>query len=124
MVEKSFSACRGEPADHFIASGRGLYAGSTFKRAIPAEKFPLNAQPYVCGAVDGRLRPLYQDFRNVGRSLARSRFDSTEVETSPAVLADQIKSLDWTVHKARRKGTIGPHLLGEVCAKARALIGQ
>lgn len=41
-----------------------------------------------------------------------------------AVLSDQIKSLDWTVRKACRKGAIALHLLGEVRAKARALIGQ
>ena len=41
-----------------------------------------------------------------------------------AVLADQVKSLDWSMRKARRKGAIAPHLLAEVRAKARALIGQ
>jgi len=40
------------------------------------------------------------------------------------VLADQIKSLDWTVRKARRKGAVDPCVLAEVRAKARALIGQ
>lgn len=45
-------------------------------------------------------------------------------EIPGAVLADQIKSLDWTVRKARWKGTIALHLLGEVRAKAHALIGH
>ncbi|WP_445143371.1 endoribonuclease MazF [Dyella sp. Tek66A03] len=40
------------------------------------------------------------------------------------VLADQIKSLDWTVRKAKRKGMVEPHVLAEVRAKARALIGH
>ncbi len=44
-------------------------------------------------------------------------------EMPSAVLGDQIKSLDWTVRKARRKGATALHLLGEVRAKARALIG-
>ena len=38
-------------------------------------------------------------------------------------LADQIKSFDWRVRKARRKGTASPAELREVRAKARALIG-
>ena len=40
------------------------------------------------------------------------------------VLADQVKSLDWTMRKARRKGAVDPLVLAEVRAKARALIGQ
>lgn len=40
-----------------------------------------------------------------------------------AVLADQIKSLDWRKRKARPKGTISPVELEDVRAKIRALIG-
>lgn len=40
-----------------------------------------------------------------------------------AVLADQVKSLDWRQRRAKRKGTISPAELAEVRAKIRALIG-
>ena len=40
-----------------------------------------------------------------------------------AVLADQVKSLDWRKRGARRKGTIAAAELAEVRAKIRALIG-
>jgi mRNA interferase MazF len=40
-----------------------------------------------------------------------------------AVLADQVKSLDWRKRRARRKGTISAAELSEVRAKLRALIG-
>ena len=40
-----------------------------------------------------------------------------------AVLADQVKSLDWRKRRAKRKGTISPAELAEVRAKIRALIG-
>jgi mRNA interferase MazF len=40
-----------------------------------------------------------------------------------AVLADQIKSLDWRKRRARRKGAISTAELAEVRAKVRALIG-
>src|ERR1700691_3476721 len=40
-----------------------------------------------------------------------------------AVLADQVKSLDWRKRRAKRKGTISPSELEEVRAKIRALIG-
>ena len=40
-----------------------------------------------------------------------------------AVLADQVKSLDWRKRRARRKGTISATELVEVRAKIRALIG-
>lgn len=40
-----------------------------------------------------------------------------------AVLADQVKSLDWRKRRARRKGAISADELSEVRAKARALIG-
>jgi mRNA interferase MazF len=40
-----------------------------------------------------------------------------------AVLADQVKSLDWRKRRARRKGAISVAELAEVRAKIRALIG-
>lgn len=40
-----------------------------------------------------------------------------------AVLADQVKSLDWRQRRAKRKGTISLAELAEVRAKIRALIG-
>jgi len=40
-----------------------------------------------------------------------------------AVLADQIKSLDWRKRKAKRKGSVSPAELADVRAKIRALIG-
>jgi mRNA interferase MazF len=39
-----------------------------------------------------------------------------------AVLADQLKSLDWRVRKATRKGAASPDELAEVRAKVLALI--
>ena len=45
-------------------------------------------------------------------------------KVASVVLADQVKSLDWTVRKARRKGAVDARVLAEVRAKARALIGQ
>lgn len=42
---------------------------------------------------------------------------------SGAVLADQVKSLDWIARKARRKGQVTPAELTEVRAKLGALIG-
>lgn len=41
-----------------------------------------------------------------------------------AALADQVKSLDWVVRKASRKGRASSAELAEVRAKAIALIGQ
>src|SRR5271167_550394 len=43
--------------------------------------------------------------------------------TLSAVLADQVKSLDWRKRRARRKGTIAAVEIAEVRAKIRALIG-
>ncbi|MGK9054801.1 endoribonuclease MazF [Xaviernesmea oryzae] len=40
------------------------------------------------------------------------------------VLADQVKSLDWRARNAQRKGRVSAHELGEVRAKAAALIGK
>ncbi len=39
-----------------------------------------------------------------------------------AVLADQVKSLDWRARKAERKAKVDPEILGEVQAKIRALL--
>ncbi len=46
-----------------------------------------------------------------------------EGKQASAALADQIKSLDWNVRKAVRKGKASPDELAEVRAKALALIG-
>lgn len=43
--------------------------------------------------------------------------------TPSAVLADQLKSLDWRKRRARRKGALSPDQLADVRAKIRALIG-
>jgi len=40
-----------------------------------------------------------------------------------AVLADQVKSLDWRARNARRKGRAAASELAEVRAKVRALVG-
>jgi mRNA interferase MazF len=47
------------------------------------------------------------------------------VATDPpsAVLADQIKSLDWRARRAVRKGSVKPAVLEEVKAKIKALLG-
>ncbi len=42
---------------------------------------------------------------------------------SGVVLADQIKSLDWTGRKATRKGAVSAQELEEIQAKCKALIG-
>ena len=39
-----------------------------------------------------------------------------------AALADQVKSLDWKVRKAKRKGQVTSTEHAEVCAKSVALI--
>jgi mRNA interferase MazF len=39
------------------------------------------------------------------------------------VLADQVKSLDWRVRKAKRKGAVSAEEMAEVRAKIQALIG-
>jgi len=40
-----------------------------------------------------------------------------------AILADQVKSLDWRARRAIRKGRVSDVVLAEVRAKLRALIG-
>ena len=42
---------------------------------------------------------------------------------SSAVLADQVKSLDWRSRKAKRKGRVSSEELGDVRAKIVALLG-
>lgn len=44
-------------------------------------------------------------------------------DPASVVLADQLKSLDWRVRKATRKGGVSPDELAEVRAKIMALIG-
>ena len=44
-------------------------------------------------------------------------------ENPSAVLADQVKSLDWRKRRAKRKGTTSSSELAEVRAKIQALIG-
>lgn len=52
-------------------------------------------------------------------------FEVLIASTTPAsvVLADQIKSLDWHVRKATRKGAVSAGELADVRAKILALIG-
>jgi len=38
------------------------------------------------------------------------------------ILADQIKSLDWKTRKTKYKNKVGPEVLAEVKAKAKALL--
>lgn len=44
-------------------------------------------------------------------------------EPPSAILADQVKNLDWRARGASRKGRVTEELLAEVRAKIRALIG-
>lgn len=39
------------------------------------------------------------------------------------VLSDQVKSLDWRVRKAKKKGTVEEEVLQDVRAKIKALLG-
>lgn len=39
------------------------------------------------------------------------------------ILSDQVKSLDWRVRKAKKKGTVSEAVLQEVRAKIKALLG-
>ena len=43
--------------------------------------------------------------------------------TPSVALADQVRSLDWRVRRARRKGAVRAAELAEIRAKAAALIG-
>lgn len=44
-------------------------------------------------------------------------------EAPSVALADQVRSQDWRVRKATRKGRVSPAELAEVRAKLKALIG-
>jgi mRNA interferase MazF len=51
-------------------------------------------------------------------------FEVVVLQVPPsAVLADQVKSLDWRVRGAVRKGTVPPQILADVRAKINALLG-
>jgi mRNA interferase MazF len=51
-------------------------------------------------------------------------FEVVIAGTAPsAVLADQVKSLDWRIRKATRKGAVSAEELAEVRAKLLTLIG-
>ena len=43
--------------------------------------------------------------------------------TPSAVLADQVRSLDWRERRARKKGSVSSAEVNEIRAKLRALIG-
>jgi len=47
-----------------------------------------------------------------------------DTDRQSAVLADQVKSLDWRARGAKRKGHVSAAELSEIRAKARALIGR
>ena len=50
-------------------------------------------------------------------------FEVVESDDPPsAVLADQVRSLDWRARNATRKGRLSPAALAEVQAKIRALL--
>jgi mRNA interferase MazF len=50
-------------------------------------------------------------------------FEVVVAETPPsAVLADQLKSLDWRARSAVRKGAVSAQILAEVQAKIKALL--
>jgi len=51
-------------------------------------------------------------------------FEVTIAGDQGVVLADQIKSLDWKARNAQRKGGVSTRELGDIRAKALALIGQ
>jgi mRNA interferase MazF len=56
--------------------------------------------------------------------IKRYPFEVLIAGTPPnAVLADQMKSLDWRKREARPKGRVSPEELAEVRAKIHALIG-
>jgi mRNA interferase MazF len=51
-------------------------------------------------------------------------FEVVVTQTPPsAVLADQVKSLDWRARSAVRKGAVPPQVLAEVRGKIKALLG-
>ena len=46
-----------------------------------------------------------------------------DLDPPSAILADQVKNLDWRARGASRKGAVEPHVLAEVRAKLKPLIG-
>ncbi|MSP00981.1 MAG: endoribonuclease MazF [Acetobacteraceae bacterium] len=51
-------------------------------------------------------------------------FEVVVTQTPPsAVLADQVKSLDWRARGAVRKGGVSPQILADVQAKIKTLLG-
>ncbi len=51
-------------------------------------------------------------------------FEVVVTQSPPsAVLADQVKSVDWRARRAVRKGSVSPHILADVQAKIKALLG-
>jgi mRNA interferase MazF len=47
----------------------------------------------------------------------------TQISAKPGVvLSDQVKSLDWRVRKAKKKGVVSEEVLQEVRAKIKALL--
>ncbi|WP_228768032.1 endoribonuclease MazF [Limnohabitans sp. DM1] len=47
----------------------------------------------------------------------------TQISAKPCVvLSDQVKSLDWRVRKAKKKGAVSEEVLQEVRAKIKALL--
>ena len=47
----------------------------------------------------------------------------TQISAKPGVvLSDQVKSLDWRVRKAKKKGSVSEEVLQEVRAKIKALL--
>jgi len=51
-------------------------------------------------------------------------FEVLDGQSPPgAILADQIKSLDWRARRATRKGAVTAAVLADVRAKVKALIG-
>jgi mRNA interferase MazF len=48
---------------------------------------------------------------------------SAEIDgIASAVLSDQVKSLDWKVRRAKKKGTVPTHVMVHVRAKIKALL--
>lgn len=45
-----------------------------------------------------------------------------DAKGASAVLADQLKSLDWRARQAKRIGTAPPQVVAEIIAKARSLL--
>ena len=71
----------------------------------------------VCGYHQSLCCPMTTQIKNYPFEVVISS------ENPSAVLADQVKSLDWRKRRARRKGAISAAELAEVRAKIRALIG-